>query len=623
MKLQNRFCQDWCKGQVTLFAKDVVEVAEQLPLAPNQVGLVLVVESLENLQRSQEFVVDMNRLYQALTWLMSNNILYRDVRPHFENVIDISELVQISEEPADGGELMELESTPQNNYVDINENVSLLHGSFHQADLRFDLQSRGKQCTAVAAVACAAFCTDEPSQWSKSDIDYIVILGDKLYRESIASRENPAIGEINPEYLAASDLAQQILYNRKKINISVTDTNYNGHIDTDRSTDGFPNLKNALTLFLRENCCGLLTANSMTVAIYCKTETDAYKYWLFDSHARGPKGGKAPKRGAACCMKFQNIDELHDIMRRNLFTPTKKVPAQDYFLNVYSLTPLIITPENQAEERRETLGNQHFNNTQEQSRVVQSESPTYTILTSEKDSPQIFQANSVLEQERLHRDTLRTSESPTYTIPVLENNNTPQQTSRLTSASVQEKTLSYIQPIATIIETTSMLRSIDEAVPDLESIVSLNPNPTTNNNEMRLAEISRKTAPPLNVDRERRMEELAWYCLFPDGKNGFGEERDIQITPLDYFQSRVMSLDKRFNRNDYLFFALSIVEYYRAKSSVSVSCRMRQGQGEQTPQGLIDNMHLTMRNIRGSASYWQKCCSELTAMQLWGLLRGS
>lgn len=75
-----------------------------------------------------------------------------------------------------------------------------------------------------------------------------------------------------------------------------------------------------------------------------------------------------------------------------------------------------------------------------------------------------------------------------------------------------------------------------------------------------------------------------------------------------------MSNDRRFHRNDYLFYALSVVEYYRAKSSISVSCRMRQAHGEQTPQGLVDNIHLTMRNIRGSASYWRKCCSELIAM---------
>ncbi|CAH0717072.1 unnamed protein product, partial [Brenthis ino] len=40
---------------------------------------------------------------------------------------------------------------------------------------------------------------------------------------------------------------------------------------------------------------------------------------------------------------------------------------------------------------------------------------------------------------------------------------------------------------------------------------------------------------------------------------------------------------------------------------------MRQAQGEQAAQGLVDNIHLTMKNIRGSTSYWRKCCSELIA----------
>lgn len=146
-----------------------------------------------------------------------------------------------------------------------------------------------------------------------------------------------------------------------------------------------------------------------------------------------------------------------------------------------------------------------------------------------------------------------------------------------------------------------MLRMIDDIVPNLESVVRMNSSST---DTLRLAAISRKTAPPLNLERERRMEELCWYFIFPDGKNGFGEEREHPVTPLDYFQNRIMSSDKRFNRNEYLFYALSIVEYFRAKSSVSVSCMMRQGHGEQTPQGLVDNMHLTMRNIRGSAAYW-------------------
>lgn len=55
-----------------------------------------------------------------------------------------------------------------------------------------------------------------------------------------------------------------------------------------------------------------------------------------------------------------------------------------------------------------------------------------------------------------------------------------------------------------------------------------------------------------------------------------------------------MSNDRLFHRNDYLFYALSVVEYYRAKASISVSCRMHQAQGKPTPQGLVVNIHLTM-----------------------------
>lgn len=122
----------------------------------------------------------------------------------------------------------------------------------------------------------------------------------------------------------------------------------------------------------------------------------------------------------------------------------------------------------------------------------------------------------------------------------------------------------------------------------------------------------KKTAPPLHIERERRVEELAWYFLFPGGKFGFGEQQDIPITPLDNFQARVMGNGRRFQWTDYLFFALTIVEYFRAKASVSVSCRMRQG--DHTLQSLINDMHLIMRNIRVSASYWKRVCSELIAM---------
>ncbi|OWR54573.1 hypothetical protein KGM_205684 [Danaus plexippus plexippus] len=46
---------------------------------------------------------------------------------------------------------------------------------------------------------------------------------------------------------------------------------------------------------------------------------------------------------------------------------------------------------------------------------------------------------------------------------------------------------------------------------------------------------------------------------------------------------------------------------------------MCQAHGEQT--WAVDNIHVTMRNIRGSASYWRKCCSELIAMRTYKFIR--
>lgn len=100
--------------------------------------------------------------------------------------------------------------------------------------------------------------------------------------------------------------------------------------------------------------------------------------------------------------------------------------------------------------------------------------------------------------------------------------------------------------------------------------------------------------------------------LIPYGRNGLQETRTHPITPLDYCQARIMGADTRFQRHDYLFYALSVMEFYRAKQNVGVVLRLRQG--ESRPENLVENIHLNMRNMRGSNAYWQSACSNLIAM---------
>ena len=395
-----------------------------------------------------------------------------------------------------------------------------------------------------------------------SDVDYIVIVGDTYYRQCILARQNPDAGEQNIEYLALRELLPRLLFNGHWINLNVQNNiSIDGHIDRDQSEEGFPNLKNALVSFFRDHHCGIIISNSVSVAIACQNLSGNMHYWLFDSHARGPKGYIAPSRGTACCMRFVDINQLFAILRRNL-----KINKGDHnILNTYCISPISI-----GTEEREAL----------QETTTRSDNPV---------NPQYVDTSQVLVSPPYSTRSMLPN-STTRILPIISDTNNLERR---------------------VIFTTSLLYSIDEDVPNLDTTVNGN-NGKELDDQVRVVDVQRKTAPPLNIEREKRMEELCWYFLYPDGRNGFGENRDISITALDYFQARIMGSDNRFQRNDYLFFALSIVEYFKAKACVSISCRMKQG--EHTPQNLVDNMYLTMRNIRGSAAYWKKCCAELIAM---------
>lgn len=66
-----------------------------------------------------------------------------------------------------------------------------------------------------------------------------------------------------------------------------------------------------------------------------------------------------------------------------------------------------------------------------------------------------------------------------------------------------------VNPNAQVVYSTRILRSVDEGVPDMDSLVSINnANNISESGQIRLIDVHRKTAPPLNLERERRMEEL-------------------------------------------------------------------------------------------------------------------
>ncbi|KAJ8665541.1 hypothetical protein QAD02_007203 [Eretmocerus hayati] len=137
---------------------------------------------------------------------------------------------------------------------------------------------------------------------------------------------------------------------------------------------------------------------------------------------------------------------------------------------------------------------------------------------------------------------------------------------------------------------TSIMLPNDACQPDVEDLLLVTTYPN---------EIIRKTDNNIvNTDHELRAEEYAWYHLFPFGINGLREpNRAVPITPLDYSQHRILGSDKRFQRNDYLFYALSHYEYRRVKSNIA-AC----GEKIRSQDGMVEDLHLYLQSLRGSAA---------------------
>src|SRR5271154_5268824 len=148
---------------------------------------------------------------------------------------------------------------------------------------------------------------------------------------------------------------------------------------------------------------------------------------------------------------------------------------------------------------------------------------------------------------------------------------------------------------------TSVMAPIDCIQPAVEEELEISRN---------VNEIVRKTKDNIvNEAHECKAEEYAWFYLFPYGVNGFNEKlRSVKITPLDYFQYRILGSDTRFQRTDYLFYALSMFEYYRVKSTIAACGKKVQGQN-----GIVEDVHLYIKNLRGSGAYWRTALSELIA----------
>ncbi|XP_036143068.1 uncharacterized protein LOC105835727 [Monomorium pharaonis] len=188
---------------------------------------------------------------------------------------------------------------PLSRYKIVDEELSVLHGSLHMNHRAFSLRNRGLQSTAIAAVAVVVGLLHVPSTWTSELIDAVVRYGDSLYSESAR------VARSGVRNLSPSELLTVFIVGDSKVSIHIHEHTTAGILDVF-------DLYEALTMFFRANCAGILHTTNLAVAVM-----QYYgKFYMFDPCSRNDRG-RPTYDGAACMFKCNSIVKMAKIFVAN------------------------------------------------------------------------------------------------------------------------------------------------------------------------------------------------------------------------------------------------------------------------------------------------------------------
>ena len=132
---------------------------------------------------------------------------------------------------------------------------------------------------------------------------------------------------------------------------------------------------------------------------------------------------------------------------------------------------------------------------------------------------------------------------------------------------------------------------------------------------------------PLSILNDEFCEELAHPHLFPTGKYGYKIKRETPLSPVKYFNQRLLNYTQLFaSDSDYIFFANSIMQQIHLSSQINIA--MKKVSSDQLNAGMLsqnfketvkqfianDKAFSFMSNIKGTPAYWKRFLQEVLAM---------
>ena len=131
----------------------------------------------------------------------------------------------------------------------------------------------------------------------------------------------------------------------------------------------------------------------------------------------------------------------------------------------------------------------------------------------------------------------------------------------------------------------------------------------------------------MSILMDDKCEELAHPYLFPTGKFGYKVEREIKLSPVKYFNQRLLNYTQKFaSDSDYIFYAFSVMQQVNLNSQINIA--MKKVCTIQLTAGMLSNNfadtvnsyiasdrgYSFMSPIKRTPAYWKKFLSDVLAM---------
>ena len=115
---------------------------------------------------------------------------------------------------------------------------------------------------------------------------------------------------------------------------------------------------------------------------------------------------------------------------------------------------------------------------------------------------------------------------------------------------------------------------------------------------------------PTNILDEKDWDLKSFPGLYPDGRMGLHEEREVRLSMQQYFQQRILNFDRRFaNTPSFVFSAFACNEKNQLERNINIS--YLRGTKQADGKYSLNDHYSVLDNMPGTPRYWQKKKYEL------------